>query len=206
MAKVNVYIDGFNLYYGALRLTPFKWLDLSRVCQALLPTDTLHEINYFTARVSARPSKPNSARDQGLYIRALKTIPNLTVHYGHFLTNTVPMYLAAVSPPKRVWVEKTEEKGSDVNLASHLVRDAFQQRFEVAVLVTNDSDLAEPVPIVTQELKMPVGILNPHRHHSKELQRYATFVKRIRQGHLTASQFPDTLKDAKGDFSKPIDW
>jgi len=97
------------------------------------------------------------------------------------------MYLATVTPPKRVWVEKTEEKGSDVNLASHLVRDAFQKQFEVAALVTNDSDLAEPVRIVAEELKVPVGILNPHQHHSKELQRYATFVKRIRQGHLVAS-------------------
>jgi hypothetical protein len=116
------------------------------------------------------------------------------------------MYLAAVTPPQRVWVEKTEEKGSDVNLASHLVRDAFRKQFEVAVLITNDSDLAEPVRIVSQELQMPVGILNPHQHHSKELQRYVTFVKRIRQGHLLASQFPATLRDAKGSFSKPAGW
>ena len=58
---------------------------------------------------------PTSVHDQGLYIRTLKTIPNLTVKYGHFLTHTVSMYLATVTPPKRVWVEKTEEKGSDVD-------------------------------------------------------------------------------------------
>jgi hypothetical protein len=206
VAKVNVYVDGFNLYYGALKGTPFKWLDLGRLCQALLPSDTIQEIKYFTARVSARPSKPTSAHDQGLYIRALRTLPNLSIKYGHFLTHTVPMYLATVTPPQRVWVEKTEEKGSDVNLASHLVRDAFRKQFEVAVLITNDSDLAEPVRIVAQELHMPVGILNPHQHHSKELQRYATFVKRIRQGHLLASQFSATLRDAKGPFSKPAGW
>ena len=62
MAKVNVYIDGFNLYYGALRGTPYKWLDLARLCQALLPSDTIQEIKYFTARVSARPSKPMLGR------------------------------------------------------------------------------------------------------------------------------------------------
>jgi hypothetical protein len=64
---------------------------------------------------SSSAGMPTSAHDQGLYIRALKTIPNLTVKYGHFLTHTVPMYLATVTPPKRVWVEKTEEKGSDVD-------------------------------------------------------------------------------------------
>src|SRR6266404_262250 len=66
VAKVSVYIDGFNLYYGALKGTPYKWLDLTRLCQALLPSDTIQEIKYFTARVSARPSKPTSAHDQGL--------------------------------------------------------------------------------------------------------------------------------------------
>jgi uncharacterized LabA/DUF88 family protein len=88
------------------------------------------------------------------------------------------MALTGVTPTKRVWVDKTEEKGSDVNLAAHLVRDAFRAAFQVAVLITNDSDLAEPVRIVRQELNLPVGILNPHQHHSAELKRVATFLKR----------------------------
>ena len=54
----NVYIDGFNLYYGALKGTPYKWLDLARLCQALLPSDTIQEIKYFTARVSAEIIPP----------------------------------------------------------------------------------------------------------------------------------------------------
>src|ERR1700687_3881304 len=190
---------------GVLKNTPCKWLDLSKRCQALLPSDTIQSIKYFTARVSALPTNPTSAHDQGLCIRALKTTP-VTINYGHFLTHSVPMYLSGVTPRKKVWVAKTEEKGSDVNLASHLLRDAFLKQFEVAVLISNDSDLAEPVRIVTQELKFAVGIINPHQYHSKELQRYATFVKRIRQGHLIASQFPAALTDAKGGFSKPAGW
>ena len=206
MALVNVYVDGFNLYYGALKRTPYKWLDLRLLSELLLPTDTVQEIHYFTARVSARPYNPTSAHDQSLYIRALKTIPNLRIVYGHFLTHSVPMYLTSVAPPQKVWVDKTEEKGSDVNLASHLLRDAFNKRFEVAVLITNDSDLAEPVRIVSQELKLPVGVLNPHQYHSKELRQYATFLKRIRQGDLAASQFSAVVKDKKGFFSKPTGW
>lgn len=123
-----------------------------------------------------------------LYIRALRTLPNLTIKYGHFLTHTVPMYLATVTPPQRVWVEKTEEKGSDVNLATHLVRDAFRKQFEVAVLITNDSDLAEPVRIVAQELHMPVGILNPHQHHSKELQRAVRYLREENSAGASACQ------------------
>ena len=116
------------------------------------------------------------------------------------------MYLSNVDPPQRVYVDKTEEKGSDVNLASHLLSDAFQRRFEVAVLITNDSDLAEPVRIVAEDLKLPIGILNPHQFHSKELRQYATFIKRIRQGDLASSQFPRTLTDRKGMFAKPTGW
>ena len=67
------------------------------------------------------------------------------------------MCLTNVSPPQKVWVDKTEEKGSDVNLASHLLRDAYNRRFEVAEIITNDSDLAEPVRIVSQEIKLPLG-------------------------------------------------
>ncbi len=124
-----------------------------------------------------------------MYLRALQTIPNLSITYGHFLTHPVSMMLSSVTPPQRAWVEKTEEKGSDVNLGAHLVRDAFQNNFEVAVLVTNDSDLAESVRIVRQA-GFPVGILNPHQHHSNVFNQLATFVKRIRQGDLLASQFP----------------
>jgi hypothetical protein len=74
-------------------------------------------------------------------------------------------------------------------------------------LLTNDSDLAEPVRIVTKEIGLPVGILNPHEHHSKALHPHATFVKRIRPADLTASQFPHELVDAHGRvIRKPQDW
>ena len=89
---------------------------------------------------------------------------------------------------------------------SHLLRDAFTGKFEAAVLITNDSDLAEPVRIVAQELVLPVGILKPHQFHSRELRQYATFSKRIRQGDLAACQFPRTVTDRKGTFAKPTGW
>lgn len=206
MALVRVYVDGFNLYYGSLKRTPYKWLDLAKLCTRLLPQDVIDSIHYFTARVGARPGNPSAPLDQGLYIRALRTIPNLSVTFGHFLTHSVRMTLTDSSPPKMVYVDKTEEKGSDVNLAAHLIRDAFLRKFETAVLITNDSDLAEPVRIVRQELNLPVGILNPHQAHSSVLKQLATFTKRIRQSDLIASQFPATLTDSKGSFHKPAGW
>lgn len=91
-------------------------------------------------------------------------------------------------------------------LCGRLQSHACRQFFDVAVLITNDSDLTEPIRIVTRELKLAIGILNPHQQHSVQLKQFATFVKRIRQSDLIASQFPSTLTDAKGTFHKPSDW
>lgn len=206
MARTNVYIDGFNLYYGAVKATPYKWLDLAKLCKIMLPSDDIQTIKYFTARVSARPQDPDLPTRQQIYLRALRTIPNLTIIYGHFLTHSCRMVLTGSNPVQKVWVDKTEEKGSDVNIAAHLLYDAFGRAFDVAVLITNDSDLVEPVRMVKTGLGLPVGVLNPHPYHSRQLRQFATFMKRIRQADLMVSQFPATLTDANGTFRKPRDW
>jgi hypothetical protein len=56
--RTNVYVDGFNLFYGALKGSPYKWLNLEALCQRLLPKDSIRQIRYFTAKVSARPGDP----------------------------------------------------------------------------------------------------------------------------------------------------
>ncbi len=60
-----------------------------------------------------------------------------------------------------------------MNLATHLLRDGFRKEYQAAVLVTNDSDLLEPVRMVRKELGLVVGILNPHRKASRVLAREA---------------------------------
>jgi len=119
------------------------------------------------------------------------------------------MLLAEPPPggPRFARVTKTEEKGSDVNIAAHLIHDAHKGFFDVAVLVTNDSDLMEPIKIVRREVGLQVGILNPHEQTpSQMLLKHASFMKQIRHGVLAASQFPHVLKDEKGVFHKPKAW
>lgn len=69
-----------------------------------------------------------------------------------------------VSPPAggphTALVLKTEEKGSDVNIATYMLADAFRQDCDQLILITNDSDLAEPVRIINKESLIPVGIFN----------------------------------------------
>ena len=204
-----IYVDGFNLYYGAIKGTAYKWLNIQQLCQRLLPKNQILKIKYFTALVTARPGDPDQPNRQQMYLRALKTIPGLEVIYGHFLEHEVMMPVAGstTSKPRYVKVVKTEEKGSDVNIAAHMISDGYKCAYQVAVILTNDSDLVEPVRIVRNELKLPVGILNPRpASPSHELRKYATFVKPIRKGVLAASQFPRVLTDTTGSFHKPTKW
>ena len=204
--KINVYVDGFNLYYGAIKRTPYKWLDVLKMSQLLFPNDTINKIKYFSARVSARPSDPDQPIRQSTYWRALQTIPNLSIVEGSFLVKPVMMPVANTIPQRYERVIKTEEKGSDVNLAVHLLNDAYKKDYELAVMVTNDSDLLEPMRIVKQELNLPVGLVNPHKNPSFVLRQHANFIKQLRKGVLQASQFPATLTDTNGTFHKPLTW
>lgn len=206
--RTNVYIDGFNLYYGCLKGTPYKWLDLEALCAVLLPKNDINSIKYFTARISARPYDPNQPVRQQVYLRALSTLPRVSIIYGQYLSHavTLPLFSPPLIGSRFARVLKTEEKGSDVNIATHLIFDACRDDFEVAAIITNDSDLLEPVKITNKEMGKTVGILNPHKHPSFELRRHSRFFKQIRSSALASSQFPPTLNDAKGTFHKPPAW
>lgn len=203
-----VYIDGFNLYYGAVKNTPYKWLNVFRMCQELLPRHNIVRVKYYTANVSARAEDPDQPLRQQAYLRALATISRLDLVYGQFLQSKVMMPLAKPvrGHSRFVQVIKTEEKGSDVNIAAHMIHDGHRNLYDAAVIVSNDSDLAEPLRIVRHELHKTVGMLNPHKRPSYELMKHVMFVKQIRKGLLSICQFPDTLVDGHGTFYKPTRW
>lgn len=206
--RTIVYVDGFNLYYGALRGTPYRWLDLRKLCSLLLPGDEIVRIRYFTARISAREDPGKPLRQQ-VYLRALRTLdPLVSTHFGHYLSNPTRAALVRPSADGTTVVEvwKTEEKGSDVNLATYLLLDAFDGRMETAVIISNDSDLLMPVRVARYRFGLNVGVLNPHAYASKVLVAAADFHKQVRPGPLAASQFPDELEDAKGKITRPAEW
>jgi len=206
--KTFVYVDGFNLYFGSIKGTQNKWLNIRQLCETLLPQNQIECIKYFTARVSARPGNPNAPVNQEAYLRALRSLLNFEIHFGHFLTHTVRMPLAhpIAGLPNYVQVIKTEEKGSDVNLATQLLNDAHLGRFEVAIVVSGDSDLLGPVKIVMNDLKKTVGVLNPQQRTCRVLANQATFYRHIRQGVLSMCLFPPSMRDGAGTFHKPPTW
>ncbi len=207
--RTIIYIDGFNLFNRSLKKSPYKWLDLKLLATSILkPHHDIQAIKYFTSRVSAL-GDPRRPTRQKTYIRALETyIPNLEVHYGHFLTNKKVALIAEPPPPPKKWVMvyETKEKGSDVKLAVHLLNDAWHNRFDCAVILSNDSDLAEAIKLVKEvDSSKMIGWLIPHNcHASKVLKTLVDFQKQIRPALLAACQLPETIPGKT--ITKPRGW
>ena len=206
--RTFVYVDGFNLYYGALKGTSWKWLDLVVLFQKVLRQH--HEIlaiKYFTARVSATPADQFKPLRQDVYLHALTNYrPQVELHFGHFLSHTVRAPLAQpVRDQRTAEVIRTEEKGSDVNLAVHLLNDGWLDAYDCAVVVSNDSDVAEAMRLVREQRRKRIGLVTPGTGRpSHQLKKYADFARHIRPNALSLSQLPNPIPGTK--FRKPAAW
>jgi hypothetical protein len=177
----------------------------------VLPRNEIQTVKYFTAMVSERATDPGQVARQAIYIRALRTLPNVEIIFGSFMTHERVRPLVSPPPngPRYVRIFDTEEKGSDANLAAHLVADGYEGKYDIAVVVTNDSDQVGPIQIVRTRLKKTVGFVNPHEQASPALRRATSFVRHVRghPGLLADSQFPDEVVDARGNvIHKPTVW
>src|SRR4030065_149543 len=137
--RVIVYIDGFNLYYGLKEKgwTKYYWLDLTKLAKALLtPNQTLVRTKYFTSKISHPAGK---RKRQQAYLSALATLPEFELYFGRYQT-----FVQACRNCGHRHLE-SNEKRTDVNIATHLLIDAFQGNFDTAILISADSDLTAPV-------------------------------------------------------------
>ena len=224
------YIDGFNFYYLRTKNQPqFKWLNLKALADIIVPNGTVVDaVKYYTASVSGKID-PDAPRRQQALFSALSTVPEIQIFKGRFLFTEKwagLVHPAQAMPPGYVWslpypevvkVKKAEEKGSDVNLGVHLVRDAFMNAFDVAYVLTNDTDLVEPIRIVTKEVGKPVCVVAPCRPGltgrrstpvpAPSLKQVSSFVHYIDDSELRRSQFPDNInRIGKKPVSKPATW
>jgi len=204
--RVTVYIDGFNLYYALLKPNrAVRWLDLAALGAALRPADVV-SVRYFTAKVLRVPD-PSSEVRQRLYLKALETLPTVTVEFGHFTAHEVRM--ARVSPPasgpRTAVVWKTEEKGSDVNIATRLLLDGQDGLYDEAIVISGDSDLVEPIREAKRRYG-PVHVRNPRDVHS-DLALAATSYGRLDPALLPRCQLPDTVHLPTGrSVTRPTTW
>jgi len=218
--RTNVYIDGFNFYYLCVKDTKYKWLDLRKLSERMFPDDEILNIRYFTAKVFPTFKDPDKPLRQDMYLRALATLPNFHIHLGRFAINTCMRPFAHPEDHcfRMAEVIDTKEKGSDVNLATYLLLDCFKMGLDKVVMISNDSDLVEPVRIVKEELKLEIVVVLPLIYEKVvldknlrdksnfSLMKASTSYHYIFERNLAKCQLPPVMKDEHGTINKPSTW
>jgi len=168
--------------------------------QSLLHSDqTLVCVKYFTSRVSSNPDK---VARQNTYIEALETLDNVRIFYGKY--QSCPRRCTACGATD--WVPG--EKMTDVNIAVEMLKDAFQDSFDVAMLTSADSDLVAPVSAIKSLFPdKRIVLAFPPKRYSKDLAKVAGSSFTIGRANLNASQFPDVVTRKDGfKLVRPATW
>ena len=204
-----VYIDGFNFYYGALKSSSYKWLNIQTYFERLRSDDDVQKIWYFTARVSGAASDRQSS-----YLDALSTLPKVEIKYGLFKNKNQHCKVSSCTLPNSQKKYKVpEEKGTDVNIALQMLDDSYQELCDRIILVSGDSDLVPAIEIVKKRhprIKISVYIpaTNPKRGAACELRNSADHDHTLTPNNLMMqSQFPSSIRmSPTKKIMKPSTW
>ena len=200
--RVIGYVDGFNLYFG-LRQAKLKsgyWLDIPLLLRRYLPPNSvLHETKYFTSRVSL---PADSQRRQNEYLEALVAQSGLSIQFGKFMVSSRTCRICAST-----WNVESE-KMTDVNIAVSLLTDAMEDRFDVAMIVSADSDLVPPIEALRRLFpKKQVIVAFPPCRGSADLTRIAHAKRKIKPEVVLQCQLPNTVAGLDGfPRVRPQEW
>ena len=202
-----IYIDGFNLYYGAVKNKPWKWLDMERYFSLLLPNDDIQIIKYFTAKILG-----SHRANQESYIKALLTLNKVQITYGLFKYKKIKCLVKNCTYQGSRLFNVPEEKRTDVNIAINMVKDAVDGKCDRLIVVSGDSDLVPAVKAVklidpNKKVIVYVPANNKVRGAANELRNSSDRHKTLPNNLLSKAQFPDQLTDSKGGIiQKPEAW
>jgi uncharacterized LabA/DUF88 family protein len=199
------YIDGFNLYFGlkSKGWRKYYWLDMVRLSQALLkPGQQLKHSHYFTARIRNAGGNNQDAQRQNLWLDALTTLPDITIHYGHYLPKRQTCKSCGAQ-----WISH-EEKMTDVNIATQLLTDAYENHFDTALVISGDSDLTTPIKRIRQRFTdKRIIVAFPPGRHSDQLKKTANGNFIIGEAKLRQNRMPDRITTATGHtLIRPSQW
>jgi uncharacterized LabA/DUF88 family protein len=205
--RAIVYVDGLNLYFGALKGGKDKWLDLAAYFRRLRQADEIQRIHFFTAEVTG-PTLEN----QRAYLRALATTPLVHVVLGKFKHKNVVCRVNGCGYEGRRVFSFPAEKRTDVHIAFQMLEDAYEDRAKVFVVVSGDSDLVPAVHRVRsrfphKRVVVYVPARDPDRSAAVELRSAANDARDLPLALLPRCQFPPTLPDGHGGtVTKPPAW
>jgi len=198
--RVIIYVDGFNLYFGMTRVwKDIKWLNVRTLGASIVQSDqVLVQAKYFTSRVTNDQAKQ---KRQNTYLEALKET-GVKIIYGKYQANTEECKRCG-----NIW-SSPNEKMTDVNIATHLIIDAFQDKYDIAILVSGDSDLVPPINAVHNNFKNKrVVVAFPPNRTTISVRKAAKGSFVIGRKRLKDNQLPDEITK-KGGFilKKPREW
>ncbi len=213
--RTIVYVDGSNLYYGLLRGTAHKWLDLKAFAhKLLLPEYSIDMIKYFTSRVIDKSVDHHREERQDKYLSAV-SCQGIPVFEGYYrireerleATERPCKACTLVRRPGYVRGARISEKLTDVNMATEMLKDAYENRADAFVLVSGDSDLAPALRVIRYSTGHSVIVFNPQSSISNELRRYATFYRNIPSGFADGCRLPDSITTLDGkEIRCPSAW
>jgi len=202
MQRAIAYVDGFNLYYGlcSKKWKRYYWLNIQEMARLMLkPGQTLVTTKYFTSVVKHPHGK---RKRQAVFLEALRTLSDFEIYFGHFLSDTVTCRKCGHTYLTH------HEKMTDVRIATELMLDAFQNRFDTALLCSADSDLVGPVNAVRQSFPQKrIVVAVPPGRYSNALKRAASAYTHIGRNVLARSVFPDRVRKPDGFvLQRPKEW
>jgi uncharacterized LabA/DUF88 family protein len=201
MERVVVYVDGFNLYFGMMEAgyDSMRWLDLKTLVGRLLkPNQRLEEVKYFTSRVSNNPDKQ---KRQTTYLEALEST-GVKLFYGNYQSDSVECKRCG-----NIWAS-FNEKMTDVNIATQMLIDAYGDKYDMAMLISGDSDLVPPMKAVHELFnKKRVFVAFPPKRHNQSVALVAKGSMTIGRKKIKDSQFSEEVTKSNGYIlKKPTDW
>jgi len=204
--RAIVYIDGFNLYYNAIIRTQFKWLNFAKFVKAVRTNDTIVQIKYFTALVEGRGQV-----NQLTFWKALETLPSVQIIKGKHKKKQRQCLVRECRHSGDRTFTSLEEKRTDVSIAIEMLDDAYQDRCDIFVLISGDSDLVPVIKKIRDRFpSKEVTVYVPNRggddgHH--EIRGAAHRARDLPLNVLKHAQFPDKVPDGYGgSIEKPRDW
>lgn len=199
--RVVAYIDGFNLYFGLkdAGYHAYKWLDIKKIVTSLLrKNQTLIETKYFTSRVTNNPDKQ---RRQNIFLEAIETT-GIKIYYGHYQTDGIECKRCG-----NLWA-KYNEKMTDVNISTQMIIDAYNDKYDMAMLISGDSDLVPPIKSIHQNFKEKrVFVAFPPKRFNRSVSTVAKGHLIIGRKKISTCQLPLEIRKKDGYIiSKPNKW
>lgn len=212
--RAIVYIDGFNLYHGLINKgwRKYLWLDLVKFAKAILPTGlTLIHTKYFTSRVKAFKDDPQKPVRQSKYLDALSSLSYFDIYYGRYQVfqshcrdcNNLVRCLKCGKDHV-----KPNEKKTDVNIATEMLVDAFEDKCDSIVLVSGDSDYDAPIKALKRLFpdKKVITAFPPKRKNPALINIVSNWFV-IPEQACKESLFPDRVITSSGfEVKRPSDW